>query len=175
MGIRFLITAGTLSVCLSFAACPVDLPQQKGWKKVDLERSVDEKRLLAEKEKRIRTQEAQALLKRRQIAFIQPEERVCESDEDCRLVADHCCSCERGGKMTAMRKDLFTEMVKRRVYGCEGYACNQAISTDPSCTAKKAQCVDRQCVVEKVANRPPEAQGIGVEPIEDTKPSSPAP
>lgn len=173
MGRRFFVMLTILAVGLSFTACPVDLPQSREWTQVDLERSPDEKKMLADKEKRARYYESQALLKRRQIAFIQPEERHCTSDDECRLVATHCCSCERGGAMTAMRTELFKDMVKRRVYGCEGHTCTQAISRDPSCQAKKALCVNNQCVAEPILEDAGGVKGIGVEPIDAPQKKSP--
>jgi len=162
----FLLTVSVASLALS--GCSVDLPQPEKWQPVQMERTQEERVAIAEKEKGARAREAQKLVQQRQYALIRPEEQNCKSDDDCRLATVHCCSCERGGALAAMRKDQFSSIIKRRVRGCEGNACPQMVSRHPSCQAKRAICKDEKCVVDRPADsgaKKDKNNGIGVEKI----------
>ena len=170
MSKHLFLLAALFMASLALSGCPVDLPQTENWQPAKLKRTQEELSAIADKEKEARARQARQLLTLRQYALIQPDEKNCEVDDDCRLSAVHCCSCERGGQLTAMRKDKFASIVRRRVRGCEGNVCPQVVSGHPSCQAKRAICKDKKCVADTPAGpggQNAQERGIGVETIKD--------
>jgi hypothetical protein len=60
----------------------------------------------------------------------------CKKDEDCVAVVDDCCPCSQGGKQRAIPKKGKAAYEKDRHKRCEGTACTEVMSQDPSCEQK---------------------------------------
>lgn len=92
------------------------------------------------------------------------DERRCSADVDCVLTTIDCCGCAALGRQTGVRKDRVQALTERRRTICDGIACAQGMSEDPSCSASRAVCREGSCVPDAAAagNR-----GVGVEKIAD--------
>jgi hypothetical protein len=93
------------------------------------------------------------------------DERRCTSNADCALITEDCCGCDSGGKQVGVRKDAIAELGARRTPICSQVACSQQLSDDNSCDARRARCMEGQCVADVPGARPP--AGVAVEKIGD--------
>lgn len=112
-------------------------------------------------------------LEKIQLGFVREPEQKCVADADCVLTPRFCCGCTANGAMVGVHKDKLQEVLYRRVVACKEYVCPQAMSTDPSCEAKKAACRGGVCVADVPAGATGKQQGIGVETIPDDAPTQP--
>jgi hypothetical protein len=60
----------------------------------------------------------------------------CKKDVDCVAVIDDCCPCSQGGKQRAIPKKDQSSYEKDRRKRCEGTACTEVMSQDPTCAQK---------------------------------------
>ncbi len=60
----------------------------------------------------------------------------CKVDADCVVVIDDCCSCNEGGKQRAIPKKDQALYEKERKKRCQGTACTEVMSQDPTCSQK---------------------------------------
>jgi hypothetical protein len=60
----------------------------------------------------------------------------CKKDADCVAVIDDCCPCSQGGKQRAIPKKTQASYEKDRHKRCEGTACTEVMSQDPTCEQK---------------------------------------
>lgn len=68
----------------------------------------------------------------------------CKKDADCVAVIDDCCPCSEGGKRRAIPKKDQSSYEKDRKKRCDGTACTEVMSQDPTC-AQKAFCAAGIC------------------------------
>ena len=135
-----------------------------------------------EQQKQLRQQAAKRRVEIQRAGYVKPEEQQCTSDEQCGLVAMHCCSCDYRGQLVGINREHIPQLAVRRTGVCQTYECTAQKSDHQSCQAKKAVCKGGRCVPDLAGTTPPPA-GIGVEPIEEApaaapennKPATPAP
>jgi hypothetical protein len=58
----------------------------------------------------------------------------CNTDADCIVVPDDCCTCEQGGKQRAIPKKQKDGYEKDRKKRCADTQCMEMMSQDPSCS-----------------------------------------
>jgi hypothetical protein len=145
---RLLSTLLTLPVLVVvFAACPKPLAggDPVVWTKVEgapATRSLfdDVQREQADVYKQ------RAHVNKMRAAFVQADEGLCKTDDECVLTPMHCCTCAAGGKTAAAHKDKLPTVLRRRGQACEDYTCAQVVSSDPTCEATRAVCRAGKCV-----------------------------
>jgi hypothetical protein len=93
------------------------------------------------------------------------DERRCTANADCALITEDCCGCDSGGKQVGVRKDAIAELGARRTPICSQVVCSQQLSDDDSCDARRARCMEGQCVPDVPGAKPP--AGVAVEKIGD--------
>jgi hypothetical protein len=159
-----LTSLAALGLALSVLGCPLKLaePDPLGPPQIHPADKPVDPALLA-KQKQMREKEKFGRMKR---AFVQDDERACTKDEECTLVAQHCCSCAGNGRQVGARKDRRQGIMGRRVQMCKGAVCPQVMSRDATCQATTAVCQKGQCVPNpEEVKAAPAPKGIGVEEI----------
>lgn len=70
--------------------------------------------------------------------------RICDSDDECILVQDGCCSCSWGGKNTAVNKAHLEWWNSKIASECKDVMCPAVISNDPTCFSEP-KCINGEC------------------------------
>jgi hypothetical protein len=78
--------------------------------------------------------------------FVADKDRACETDDECILVRSSCkgCSCADGSK-TAINEDAAGRVAERLEDECAEHVCEEERSTDETCCASAAKCIENQC------------------------------
>ena len=104
-------------------------------------------------------------------ARVAQSEAVCEQDADCMVTAQHCCSCNEGGKRVGVNRQFRLKVARRRLGSCDKVMCAQKMSDSPTCKSSVAKCVNKVCVVD--TSGAPAVKGVDIVPIEEvTLPAS---
>jgi hypothetical protein len=140
---RFLVVLAALApLALMTTGCPKPLPKRE---KLEIRRfKVPERK--HETVARIKSMEKS--IEAMKSAMVSDDERTCTQDSECQLTMQHCCTCRTGGKMVGVRIDKNLALAQRRQGLCKKVACNQMVSTDPTCTDEGtvARCENGMCV-----------------------------
>lgn len=71
--------------------------------------------------------------------------QACSEDVECIPIAESCCDCSQGGTRTAINRKFYKFRLEELNDQCLLASCQQAESTDASCTEARPQCVNGQC------------------------------
>ncbi len=103
----------------------------------------DGKRLTPEQIKQqqiLRQQAAKRRIEIQRAGYVKEEEQVCTADDQCTLVAMHCCSCDYRGQLVGINREHIPQLAVRRTGVCQTYECTAQKSEARSCQATKAVC-----------------------------------
>jgi len=73
------------------------------------------------------------------------EMQVCETDDDCALVQNGCCSCLESGQQTAIAKQHQKAYENQCRSACDMILCAQVLSQHESCQASGVRCYHGMC------------------------------
>lgn len=88
---------------------------------------------------------AQTLVEIQEIPGRNTNIRACETNDDCIGVDEGCCSCDQGGKRTAINRKYYSHYLETKNDSCFFAPCPQAVSTDSSCHGDRPQCISGLC------------------------------
>jgi hypothetical protein len=159
------------AVALGLGACakPAVGTEREGDVIVRQANTAGDKRLTPQQidqQKKLRQQAAKRRVEIQRAGWVKEEEQKCTNDDECTLVAMHCCSCDYKGQLVGINRVHIPQLAVRRTGVCQTYTCVAQKSDAPSCQAKEAVCKAGMCVPDLSGVTAPPA-GIGVEPIEE--------